>query len=273
MSSALASCLYRGEVRHRRFAPRPHDFSYPVTYLYLDLDEVDEVFSRSRWLSFERPNLISFSRRHYHGPPERELREAVFDTVEKELGRRPCGPVRVFTQPTVAGFCFNPVSFYYCFREDGENLDAVVAEITNTPWGERRAYVIDGDAGSRPGKLHTRFPKDFHVSPFLDHDIDFDWSFVPPGGQVVVHMEDIQRGDGKSYAPDGSKLFDATLVAERVELTPRSVRRWFLRHPLACVQILGAIYLQAGRLWLKRTPFYIHPDKRAKGVDDGAPRP
>ena len=265
MSARLESCLYRGRVRHRRFRPRPHAFEYGVTYLYLDLDELEPAFAASRLTSVERPNLISFQRRRYHGPSQVPLAEAVRDTVERELGRRPRGPVRLLTQPTVAGLCFNPVSFYYCFEPDGRTLDAVLAEITNTPWGERRAYALDA-AAARDGaaRVAFRFPKDFHVSPFLDQDIDFHWSFIPPGRQVVVHMDDLQRGGAKDYAADGEKLFDATLVAERAELTPRNVRRWLLRYPLGCVQILGSIYLQAGRLWLKRTPFYIHPRKRAK---------
>ncbi len=267
MSDALASCLYRGRVRHRRFLPRPHAFDYPVTYLYLDLAEAEQAASRSRWFSIERPNLISFRRRDHHGPPERPLREAVLDTVERELGRRPTGPVRVLTQPAVLGYCFNPVSFYWCFEPGGERLDSVVAEITNTPWGERRAYVLDARRARERGKsLAWRFPKDFHVSPFLDQDIDFDWTFSPPGRHLVVHMDDFQRGQAKAYAGDGEKLFDATLTAERVELGPRAVGRWLLRHPLACVQILGAIYLQAGLLWLKKTPFYVHPAKRTSGT-------
>ena len=89
MSTALESCLYKGRVRHRRFRPRRHEFDYAVTYLYLDLDEVEAVFARSRLMSHERPNLIAFRRRHYHGPPQVDLANAVRDTVERDLGRRP----------------------------------------------------------------------------------------------------------------------------------------------------------------------------------------
>ncbi|QDU69467.1 DUF1365 domain-containing protein [Engelhardtia mirabilis] len=273
VQAELASCVYRGTVRHRRFAPRPHAFQYAITYLYLDLDELEEVGGRSRLLSVERPNLISFRRRDYHGDPRRDLREALGDTVEAQLGRRPAGPVRLLTQPAVMGRCFNPVSFYYCFEPGAEGLDAVVAEITNTPWGERRAYVLDARAagGGRGGPARFTFPKDFHVSPFVDLDVDYRWSFGLPGDHLAVHMDDVQRGGGKDWIADGEKLFDATLTARRRELTPAAFRAFLARQPLASVQVHGAIYFQALRLWLRRTPTYIHPSKRTKTPERGRP--
>jgi len=273
-SAPLASCLYRGTVRHRRFAPREHGFQYSITYLYLDLDEREEVFARSRLMSLERPNLISWRRRDYHGDARQDLREALGDTIQAELGRRPKGPIRMLGLPAVMGLCFNPVSFYYCFEPgpDG-SLDAIVAEITNTPWGERRAYVLDARAvgGGRGGPARFRFAKDFHVSPFVDLDVDYAWSLGVPGPRLAVHMDDVQRGSAKDYIGDGEKLFDATLTAQRRELEPASVRAFLARQPLATAQVFGAIYFQALRLWLKRTPTYIHPAKRTKTPESGRP--
>ena len=108
------------------------------------------------------PGLLRFRRSDYHGDPAVALADAVRDTVERETGIRPAGPIRLLTNLRSLGLCFNPVSFYYCFDAAGQQLQAVLAEVTNTPWGERQAYVIAGEAG--------RFQKLMHVSPFMPMD-------------------------------------------------------------------------------------------------------
>jgi DUF1365 family protein len=62
--------------------------------------------------------------------------------LEHRTGSAPAGPIRLLTHLRTFGHCFNPVSFYYCFTPQ-EQLDAVVAEVTSTPWGERHAYVLE----------------------------------------------------------------------------------------------------------------------------------
>ena len=57
----------------------------------------------------------------------------------------PPGPLRLLTMPRIAGLVFNPVSFYYAFEPDGETLAGVLAEVTNTPWGERHTYLAGDD--------------------------------------------------------------------------------------------------------------------------------
>ena len=254
MSAPLASAVYEGVVRHRRHMPHPHAFRYRMAQLYLDLDEVAHIFDR-RWLwSAHRRNLAEFRRSDYLGDPERPLGDAVRDRAAGVLGRRPQGPIRLLTHLRYAGLSFNPVSFYYCYAADGVALDCIVAEITNTPWKERHAYVLPVAAASTHGRaLHWSFEKQFHVSPFVDMARDYDWRFTAPGAPLHVHM-DVMR--------EGEREFDASLHLQRRPLNAASLRRVLWRYPLMTAQVVGAIHWQALRLWLKRNPVYDHPSKR-----------
>ena len=137
-----ASAIYEGTVRHRRRRPRLHAFTYRVFLMYLDLDDLDDVF-QGRWLwSTQRPALARFRREDHVGDPSVPLDEAVRDLVAARTGHRPAGPVRLLTHLRYFGYVMNPVSFYYCFAADGAGLEAIVAEVNNTPWGEQHCYVL-----------------------------------------------------------------------------------------------------------------------------------
>jgi hypothetical protein len=256
--SGLASALYTGIVRHRRFVPRPHSFRYRVFMLYLDLGELDRAF-RGRWLwSAHRPNLVRFDRRDHVGPAEEPLDASVRRLVAEHTGFRPDGPIRLLTHPRYFGFCFNPVSFYYCFDADDRRLETIVAEIHNTPWGERHCYVLPA---GEPARHHRfRFRKAFHVSPFLAMDYDYDWRFTPPGERLAVHMRNER---------DGERDFDASLSLERRPLDGPNMARALANHPFMTGKVIAAIYWQALRLWLKGTPFHPHPDKRTDSTGAG----
>ncbi len=242
----MKSCLYIGSLRHRRLAPRPHAFQYRLFMAYLDLAELDEVF-RGRWLwSARRPALAWFKRADYLGDAALPLDEAVREKVWRETGVRPRGPIRLLTHLRMFGHCFNPVSFYYCFDARGERVETVVAEITNTPWKERHAYVLP----VRGGDMRFRFGKSFHVSPFMPMAQQYDWRFGAPGERLAVHMENLdERG----------KVFDATLALERREISPAALAGALARHPFLTLQVLGAIHWQALWLWAKRVPVHAHP--------------
>ena len=243
----MESALYEGLLRHRRFAPRRHEFEYPVTLAWLDLAELDQAF-RGRWFwSASRPAPVWFRRGDYLGEAAVPLDQAVRAHVERETGSRPAGPIRLLTQLRTFGHSFNPVSFYYCYGADGRAVEAVVAEITNTPWGERHAYVMRrlGNA-----KLRFRFDKRFHVSPFMPMEQGYDWRFSEPGPRLAVHMANLRSG---------LRVFDATLRLRRREITTYSLATSLARYPLGPLQVLGAIYWQALRLWVKGIPFHSHP--------------
>lgn len=252
VSPAFASAIYEGRVHHRRYGPREHAFEYRMAQLYLDLDEVDRVFAR-RWLwSASRRNLAEFRRSDYLGPHDMSLAEAVRSRVQRATGVRPEGPVRVLTHLRYAGYVFNPVSLYYCLDADGQALRYVVAEITNTPWRERHAYVLDVAAAREKGRSwHWDFDKAFHVSPFLPMDRQYHWSLTTPAEDLHVHM-DVMR--------DGERQFDATLSLQRRPLDGASLARVLWRYPLMTAQVVTGIHWQALRLWLKGTPVHDHPN-------------
>lgn len=248
----MQSALYSGWVSHRRVAPTRNAFRYRLFMVWLDLAELERAFA-GRWLwSTRRVALARFRREDYLGPHDRPLDVAVRDLVEARTGTRPAGAVRMLTHLRYFGYCFNPVTFYYCYGAD-DRLETIVAEITNTPWRERHQYVLPLAAGDRDGAHAVwAFGKRFHVSPFLPMDMDYEWRFDAPAGRLQVHMANFRAGD---------RVFDATLALEREPITGASLARALARFPFMTAKVVAMIHWQALKLWLKRTPFHVHPAK------------
>jgi uncharacterized protein len=244
-----ASAVYEGWVRHRRMRPVEHSFRYRVFMMYVDLDELPGLFDGVPLWSARRPAPAWFRRSDFLGEPDRPLREEVLDRVEELGGVRPAGAVRLLANLRYLGHNFNPVSFYFCFAADGERLDTVLAEVTNTPWGERHCYLLGrGETGGRV--LDATMDKAFHVSPFIGMDQTYEWRVTEPGERLQVHIE--------NHA--GERLeFDATLSLERRPASPRMLNRVLLRYPLMSLQVVARIYLNALRLKLKGAPYHPHP--------------
>lgn len=255
----LHSALFEGWLRHRRMSPTRHDFTMPLFMVYLDLAEINQFFRPFRngmlW-SQDQPAIARFCREDYladsRGDTSGPLDVAVRDRISAATGRTPRGPIRLLTHLRYLGHIFNPVSFYYCFDEADTAVETIVAEITNTPWKDRHAYVL------HDRQTHTshryQFDKCFHVSPFMPMDLKYDWTFTPPprvsGERLDVHMN-LDNAHGE-------QVFDATLRMVRHEATPANMRRMLWTFPLMTTRVVARIHTEALRLWLKRVPIWPH---------------
>jgi len=254
----MDSCIYEGQVRHSRSRPARHRFSYRLFLMYLDLEELDALF-RKRWFwSSSRPALARFRRSDHVGPEDQPLAETVRDLVEEETGKRPGGAIRLLTNLSYFGYCFNPVSFYYCFSADGARVEYIVSEVNNTPWGERDTYVMDCSATSMlDSSWRFRPKKKMHVSPFMPMEVEYDWVLSEPAEQLSVFMANSQ---------DQVRIFSAAMMLNRKPITTWSLSSVLLRFPLQTFKIIVAIYWEALRLWIKRCPFYTHPGKEKEVI-------
>jgi DUF1365 family protein len=253
----MHSCLYEGYLQHRRLTPVEHVFRYGLYLVYLDLDELPSLWEGGYGLHRTRFSPASFLRRDHVGDPEIPLADAVRGLVEQQTGWRPEGPIRLLTLLRNWGHYFCPLCLYYCFDRSRQTVDAVVAEVTNTPWHERHWYVLwKGNRMEGAAPLRFRHPKGFHVSPFLDMDMCYEWHLDEPGERLSVGIVN-SRGD--------QRLFDVSLVLQRRELGRGTMLRTLLRRPWMTGRVVQAIYWQAFRLWWKKCPFYPHPKSTQQG--------
>jgi uncharacterized protein len=251
---ALNSRLYIGWIRHRRFLPKNHDFRYPIFMTYLALDELEQVMAKSWFWSLERFNLVSFYRKDYLSQNDQDLQKTVKEHIKTHTGENFEGRIFLLTHLRYLGFCFNPVSFYFCYPEHAEQPRHVIAEIHNTPWNERYCYILDTQQcpAQNTDNWVFEFDKAFHVSPFMPIDMHYQWRFTLHKDNLTIHME-LQQND--------DCCFDATLQLKEQAMTTQTMRNIPLRFPLMTLSVVILIYWQALLLWLKGIPFYNHPDK------------
>jgi len=266
-----ASAVYEGWVRHRRFEPVEHCFRYPLFLMYLDLDELPGVLDPYPGWSARGRALASFRRADFMGNPTRSLAECARDAVAAETGERPSGPVRLLAGLRYLGHSFNPVAFYFCFDSAGEQVEAVVADVRNIPWGERHAYVLG--RGRREGPvLSDELDKALHVSPLMGMDQTYSFRAGEPGARLAVHIESRPwtgieprlrgRADGGSAPGAAAKSFEATLSLRRRELSRPLMARLLARYPAISLQVVARIYAQSVRLKLKGARYFPHPQGR-----------
>lgn len=256
MSNATCHAIYAGNVVHQRTTPVAHGFRYSIHFAYLDLDRLDEAF-RGRWLwSHQRPALAWLRRADHEGTSAPSWSESIRQLV-RAAGLPAAGPVRLLTQPRYFGFVMNPVSFYFCF-DTNEVLQAVVAEVHNTPWGEVHCYVL-------PAKeKEIWLDKEFHVSPFMPMDVRYRFELTSPGEALAIRIQNFR---------DDKPFFAAAVELRRRPWTTWELQRALWLSPLMTQRVFAGIYWQALQLWWKRAPYFPHPATPTSSVNSISPTP
>ncbi|MGC1814496.1 MAG: DUF1365 domain-containing protein [Solirubrobacterales bacterium] len=246
------SAVYEGWVAHRRAGEVPHSFGYRVFMPLFDLEELPGLLDAIPLWSARRPAPARFRDSDYLPGDGDSLAERARNLVDARLGRRPAGPVRLLANPRYLGVGFNPVSFLFLHTPDG-GLDSVIAEVTNTPWGERTAYVLDWDGHGEDEPITCSFKKGMHVSPFQSMEQTYEISVTRPGQRLGVV---IRNHEG------GREVFVASMALRRSEVTRTRMLRLLFRYPPMTVATLARIYVNAVRLKLRGAPFHPRPEVR-----------
>ena len=250
----MQSGLYVGKLRHRRFSPRSHEFTYPVFMAFLDVDRLPELMRVSPFSSYNRWNWTSYCEHDHFGDPSKFLRQRLSEDAARHGIVLPDGPIFLLTHLRYLGYVFNPVSFFYFYGCSGK-LALMMAEVNNT-FGESHNYWLT-PANRRESVTANRYTtsKKMHVSPFMGMNLDYDWIFTPPTDRLVAHMNTIA---------DGKPLFDATLQLEHRPWQRRELHRVLAAYPFMTLRVIGAIHWEALKLWLKQVPVFTHPAKLAR---------
>ncbi|MEE2684175.1 MAG: DUF1365 domain-containing protein [Pseudomonadota bacterium] len=251
----MNSCIFEGYVGHRRKSMINHKFKYKLFMFYFDLSEINSIFDNKWFWSINKPNLASFNRRNHMGKSSDDLAISVRKFLKENTGKEFKGKIFLLTQLSYFGYGFNPVSFYYCFSDiDEKELRFIIVEVNNTPWGDQYCYLLDNSKVINDRNISQfKLKKDFHVSPFMSMDLDYEWKFNCPSDSIFVHMENFEKKN---------KFFDATLsLTKKTSITSINLFRLLILYPLITFKIILVIYWEAFILWMKGCVYYDYPNR------------
>ncbi len=236
---------------HHRLTPKKHSFWYHIYMFYIDIDEIDSLSRSLIWFSRNRFNLFNFrDRDHVQLPKEnpdkrKNVKEQLIDYLQSNHVEIGGGKIMLLTNLSVLGYNFNPVSFYFCFDENGDPLCAV-AEISNT-YREMKLFFLGRDTFDI-NRFKLQVQKLFYVSPFIDLDDFFDFNLAIPTEKLHIKIDD--------YNAQGERFFLSTLTGDRKPLTNMNMLRYFFSIPLIPLQVMGLIHWQAFKLWIKKIAYH-----------------
>jgi DUF1365 family protein len=234
---------------HRRLEPKDFRFHYNIFMFYIDLDELEMLAKKIQFISINKFNVFNFrDKDHLQLPREnpdktRSIKEHILEYLKENRVELKDPKIILLTNLCTFGYQFNPVSFYFCY--DKNELQCCVVEISNT-YREMKPFFI-GKENFDGNKFHLNTAKYFYVSPFIEHDANFDFNLEVPGQKLNIRIDDFKND---------KRFFISTLTGTRKELTNTRLFWYALRFPLITLQVIGLIHWNAFKLWLKKIKYY-----------------
>ena len=240
----MNSAIYSGWVRHRRYSPKSHEFNYKLFLLCLDLDELNDL-NFGPWFRVEKMAILSFRHQDYLGGEGKLTKQKVWDKVGALGGEQYGGKVVLLGQLRCFGMYFSPVNFYYCHDAEG-TFKYLLAEVSNTPWNERHCYLVDA-------RQNVVMDKTFHVSPFMNEDMQYHWRFTPLNDTLYLNIDNVKASE---------KLFDATFSMKREALSSKALIKNLLRVPAMTLNTVIGIHWEALKLFVKGIKYVPYVKKK-----------
>jgi DUF1365 family protein len=242
--------LCTGELMHTREVPKRHQFGYQAFMVYFDIAEADTFLQGLPFCGYEKFAWLSLWRKNHYCERDETLDASIRLFIKGRTGLSPAGKIFLLTQLACLGFCFNPISIYVVYKKESAEIDMLVLEVTNTPWGECHRYLLHTPVSVRQDVYTYHFKKNLHVSPFMAMDYDYKLTMKIVTGRIHFYMESLRQE---------KKHFSASLALQTAALNKANLRQVLWRFPLTQFKVSLGIYWQALRLWLKGLKIYTHP--------------
>ncbi len=240
----INSSIYECTVMHSRRELTENKFYYRYFMFFIDLDEIDTLASKLSLFSRNRFNVFSFRDRDHLAFEKPGVKENILRYLEENGVKEKIGRIMLLTNVATFGYNFNPVSFYFCYDNEGTPL-CVVPEVGNT-FGELKPFFI-GKEDFNGERFTSRMQKNFYVSPFIQHDVYFDFRLTPPNEKLNIEIDDYK---------ENRKIFITRLNGQKKPLTDLNLFIYSLKYPLVTVKVIAAIHWQAVKLLIKKIPYF-----------------
>jgi len=250
------SGIYKGVISHKRFSPKPHQFSYKISMLGFVLEELDHVTSEHLLLGTQWFNPLQFNEKDYLKSELGSLKQRIANKVKQLGGKWDEYKVFMLVQCRCLGVYFSPINFYYCIDVEGQ-CSLVLAEVSNTPWNERHYYLVNVDPtqmnDGQQDYIDKKYinKKDFHVSPFMELNMNYHWLIKHSPDDFLIN---IQNFTPISVANKAEKVFEANMILSKQQLKSFALIKSWLSLPFTVVKIVSLIYWQALKLFIKKIP-------------------
>jgi len=236
--------LFKASIYHKRFFPKANEFRYSGFYIKFSIDRLQTL--KSLLFSVNNFNLFSFYEKDHGYRDGSSIDIWARDTLGKAGLTNFEGRIFLQTFPRVLGYVFNPVSFWYCYKQD--ELKAVICEVNNT-FGESHSYVITNQK-----KRNITLPKEFHVSPFYDMKGNYEFDFQKSNFVKV------------NYYFDKKLQLTTSINGENIVWNDFNLIKIFVRHPFYTIFVILFIHYQAIKLFVKKNKYYSKPGELTSNI-------